>query len=91
MATVFVFKPGNLSDSKQLKRMNEFVAEMETINSPAFGSWGPIGTLYFPREFIAYETSIQEGRGLTRPVLRLSLTESFKPIPSPHQSLWKRA
>jgi len=59
MATVFVFRPGNMSDPRQLKRMNDFVSEMETINAPAFGSWGPIGTLYFMREFLAYETSIQ--------------------------------
>jgi hypothetical protein len=51
MATVFVSNPGNLSDPEKLKRMNEFVNDMEMIN----GSWGPVGTQYFVRDFISFE------------------------------------
>ncbi|KAL3096482.1 hypothetical protein niasHT_029841 [Heterodera trifolii] len=50
-STVLVFNPGNLSDPERLAKMNKFVAELEAIN----GSWGPIGTKYFVRDFIAYE------------------------------------
>uniref|UniRef100_A0A183CA78 SSD domain-containing protein n=1 Tax=Globodera pallida TaxID=36090 RepID=A0A183CA78_GLOPA len=51
--TVLVFNPGNLSNPERLARMNQFVADMEAIN----GSWGPIGTKYFVRDFIAFQLS----------------------------------
>uniref|UniRef100_A0A915CR01 SSD domain-containing protein n=1 Tax=Ditylenchus dipsaci TaxID=166011 RepID=A0A915CR01_9BILA len=55
MATVFVNRPGNLSDPARLKRMNQFVEDMEKIR----GSWGPVGTQYFVRDFLTFESSFE--------------------------------
>lgn len=57
-ATVFVNNPGNLSDPKRLRRMNQLVEDLESIN----GSWGPVGTQYFVREFITFEKAFDEGK-----------------------------
>lgn len=37
--------------------MNQFVADMESLN----GSWGPVGTQYFVRDFISFENAFDEG------------------------------
>ncbi|CAJ0954841.1 unnamed protein product, partial [Mesorhabditis belari] len=47
MATVFVSNPGNLSEPERLKKMNQFVQDFEHLP----GSWGPVGTKYFARDF----------------------------------------
>lgn len=60
MATVFVNRPGNLSDPARLRQMNNFVAEMERLNGSWGRSWGPVGTQYFVRDFINFELS-QDG------------------------------
>ena len=61
MATVFVNKPGNLSHSERLGNMNDFVADMERLNGSWGQSWGSIGTQYFVRDFITFETSFEGG------------------------------
>jgi hypothetical protein len=61
MATVFVNRPGNLSDPARLRQMNNFVAEMERLNGSWGRSWGPVGTQYFVRDFINFELS-QDGK-----------------------------
>lgn len=54
MVTFFVNKPGNLTNPKRLKKLNDFVDELESVN----GSWGKIGTQYFVREFIEFQKVI---------------------------------
>ncbi|KAK0423832.1 hypothetical protein QR680_008355 [Steinernema hermaphroditum] len=56
MATVFVNTPGNLSDPKRLAKMNQFVDDMESIN----GSWGPVATKYFVRDFMTFQASYED-------------------------------
>lgn len=47
MATIFVNRPGNLSDPARLAKLDKFVDDMEHIH----GSWGPVGTQYFVRDY----------------------------------------
>ncbi|TKR96549.1 hypothetical protein L596_010550 [Steinernema carpocapsae] len=56
MATVFVNNPGNLSNPKRMAKMNQFIDDMESLN----GSWGPVGTKYFVRDFIIFENSFED-------------------------------
>ncbi|KAI1728640.1 patched family domain-containing protein [Ditylenchus destructor] len=55
MATVFINKPGNFGEPARLRRMNSFVEEMEAIP----GSWGAVGTQYFVRDFLTFESSFE--------------------------------
>ena len=58
MATVFVVKPGNLSDPQRLNRLNQMVSDFEHLKSPDWGeSWGPVGTKYFIRDFETFQQS----------------------------------
>ncbi|VDP62201.1 unnamed protein product [Heligmosomoides polygyrus] len=56
LATLFVNKPGNLSDQARLARLNTFVEEMESLP----GSWGPQSSNYFIRDYIEYEKGMSE-------------------------------
>ncbi|CAJ0570413.1 unnamed protein product, partial [Mesorhabditis spiculigera] len=58
-ATVFVNHPGNLSDPIRLKRLNQFVADFEDLP----GSWGPVGTKYFLRDFQRFENKFHLHKG----------------------------
>lgn len=55
MATVFVTKPGNLSDPKRLQELNNFVEDMERLNGTWGESWGPAGSNYFMRDFQVFQ------------------------------------
>jgi hypothetical protein len=55
MATVFVNRPGNLSDIKRLRHMNALVEDMESLPE----SWGTVGTKYFIRDFLIFESSFE--------------------------------
>ncbi|VDM59600.1 unnamed protein product, partial [Angiostrongylus costaricensis] len=55
-ATLFVNKPGNLSDQSRLERLNSFVTELESLP----GSWGKQSTNYFIRDFADYEKGMSE-------------------------------
>lgn len=57
MATVFVNTPGKLEDPKRLKRLNEFVREMESINGTWGEGWGELGTKYFIRDYDVFQQS----------------------------------
>nr|CDJ81478.1 Patched domain containing protein [Haemonchus contortus] len=59
LATVFVNKPGNLSDPARVKRLNDFVAEMESLP----GAWGAPSSNYFMRDFIEFEKGMSEIEG----------------------------
>ncbi|KAI6225074.1 SSD domain-containing protein [Aphelenchoides fujianensis] len=61
MATVFVNNPGNLSDPARLAKLDQFVDEMEHIH----GSWGPVGTQYFVRDYRTFVNTFDgpSGRG----------------------------
>ena len=63
MATIFVNNPGNFSDVSRLKRMNKFVEDMEAIR----GSWGPVGTKYFIRDFLEFQNSFEDGGDFEEP------------------------
>ncbi|VDD90299.1 unnamed protein product [Enterobius vermicularis] len=54
-ATVFVNNPGDFSDKERLELMNNMVGEFENIT----GSWGPVGTMYFVRDFMQFETALK--------------------------------
>uniref|UniRef100_A0A0N5AZ70 SSD domain-containing protein n=1 Tax=Syphacia muris TaxID=451379 RepID=A0A0N5AZ70_9BILA len=54
-ATVFVNTPGDLSEKKHLALMNKLVEDFENIT----GSWGQIGTMYFVRDFLQFETALE--------------------------------
>ncbi|PAV69628.1 hypothetical protein WR25_25042 [Diploscapter pachys] len=61
VATVFVVKPGNLSDPQRLNRLNQMVSDFEHLKSPDWGeSWGPVGTKYFIRDFETFQQSYGE-------------------------------
>lgn len=51
MVSVFVENPGNLSKPTRLILMNEMVNDFENLR----GSWGPVGTMYFVRDFVSFE------------------------------------
>ncbi|KAE9550795.1 hypothetical protein FO519_005998 [Halicephalobus sp. NKZ332] len=63
MATIFVNNPGNFSDVNRMKKMNKFVEDMEAIN----GSWGPVGTKYFIRDFLEFENSVEDAGEFEEP------------------------
>ena len=54
-ATIFVNRPGNLSEWEHLKLMNNMVEDFENLT----GSWGPVGTMYFVRDFVEFENALQ--------------------------------
>uniref|UniRef100_A0A914Z6M2 SSD domain-containing protein n=1 Tax=Panagrolaimus superbus TaxID=310955 RepID=A0A914Z6M2_9BILA len=56
MATVFVNMPGNFSNPARLRLMNQFVEDMESLE----GSWGPIGSKYFIRDFLLFQNSFED-------------------------------
>ncbi|KAK6034934.1 patched family protein [Cooperia oncophora] len=56
VATVFVNKPGNLSDQSRVKRLNQLVDDMESLP----GAWGPESTNFFLRDFVEYEKGMSE-------------------------------
>ncbi|VDK88434.1 unnamed protein product [Onchocerca ochengi] len=55
MVSVFVETPGDLSQNMRLTLLNDMVQDFENTN----GSWGPVGTLYFMRDFVAYQNYLQ--------------------------------
>uniref|UniRef100_A0A0N4Z0C0 SSD domain-containing protein n=1 Tax=Parastrongyloides trichosuri TaxID=131310 RepID=A0A0N4Z0C0_PARTI len=55
-ATIFVNKPGNLSNVEEMSKVNKLVRDMEELQ----GSWGAVGTQYFMRDFIIFEKSFDE-------------------------------
>uniref|UniRef100_A0A8R1XS30 SSD domain-containing protein n=1 Tax=Onchocerca volvulus TaxID=6282 RepID=A0A8R1XS30_ONCVO len=55
MVSVFVETPGDLSQNMRLTLLNNMVQDFENTN----GSWGPVGTLYFMRDFVAYQNYLQ--------------------------------
>lgn len=55
MATVFVNSPGDLSKPAHLALMDRMVDDFEHLP----GSWGPVGTMYFVRDFIKFENSME--------------------------------
>uniref|UniRef100_A0A0K0G3N3 SSD domain-containing protein n=1 Tax=Strongyloides venezuelensis TaxID=75913 RepID=A0A0K0G3N3_STRVS len=55
-ATIFVNKPGNLSNVKEMKKVNQLVRDFEMLN----GSWQSTGTQYFMRDFIIFEKSFED-------------------------------
>ncbi|OZC12409.1 hypothetical protein X798_00040 [Onchocerca flexuosa] len=55
MVSVFVGTPGDLSQNIQLFLLNNMVQDFENID----GSWGPVGTMYFMRDFVAYQNYLQ--------------------------------
>lgn len=55
IATVFINKAGNLSDSSRIGLINKMVDEFEAIH----GNWGPVGTMYFLRDFVKFEKEYQ--------------------------------
>lgn len=57
MATVFVNTPGKLENPARLKRLNEFVREMESINGTWGEGWGELGTKYFVRDYDVFQQS----------------------------------
>lgn len=57
MATVFVNTPGKLENPARLKRLNEFVREMESINGTWGEGWGELGTKYFIRDYDVFQQS----------------------------------
>uniref|UniRef100_A0A8R1EU65 Uncharacterized protein n=1 Tax=Caenorhabditis japonica TaxID=281687 RepID=A0A8R1EU65_CAEJA len=57
MATVFVNTPGKLEDPARLKRLNQFVREMESINGTWGEGWGELGTKYFIRDYDVFQQS----------------------------------
>ncbi|VDN50128.1 unnamed protein product [Dracunculus medinensis] len=57
IATVFINKAGNLSDSSRIGLINKMVDEFEAIH----GNWGPVGTMYFLRDFVKFEKEYQSG------------------------------
>ncbi|KHN70673.1 Patched domain-containing protein 3 [Toxocara canis] len=54
MATVFVNSPGDLSRPTHLALMDRMVDDFEHLP----GSWGPTGTMYFVRDFMRFENSM---------------------------------
>ncbi|VDL83442.1 unnamed protein product [Nippostrongylus brasiliensis] len=56
LATLFVNKPGNLSDPSRLARLNQFVNEMESLP----GAWGSKSSNYFIRDFVEFEKGMSE-------------------------------
>lgn len=56
MATVFVNRPGNLSDPERLAKLDKFVDDMEHIHE----SWGPVGTKYFVRDYINFLSTFED-------------------------------
>lgn len=52
---MFVNNPGDFSDKERLELMNNMVGEFENIT----GSWGPVGTMYFVRDFMQFETALK--------------------------------
>ncbi|EPB74424.1 patched family protein [Ancylostoma ceylanicum] len=90
LATVFVNNPGNLSDVARQKRLNSFVAEMESLP----GAWGNKSSNYFLRDFVAYEKGMsefepEEGEWVKRDANTLN----FKDLPAflewPEYEFWK--
>lgn len=55
MASVFVETPGDFSQKLPLLLMNNMVQDFENLN----GSWGPIGTMYFVRDFILFQNFLR--------------------------------
>ncbi|VDM59601.1 unnamed protein product [Angiostrongylus costaricensis] len=58
MATVFVSKPGNLSEPKRLHRINALVEDMENLKGTWGKSWGPVGTNFFMRDYAIFHQSM---------------------------------
>ncbi|MCP9257843.1 Patched domain-containing protein 3 [Dirofilaria immitis] len=56
MIRFYVNKPGNLSNTYDLQRLNQMVSELEHMD----GSWGSTSTNYFIRDFIDYEKQFNE-------------------------------
>uniref|UniRef100_A0A7E4UPM4 SSD domain-containing protein n=1 Tax=Panagrellus redivivus TaxID=6233 RepID=A0A7E4UPM4_PANRE len=56
MATVFVNNPGDLTNVSRLRELNHFVEDMEGLA----GSWGPVGTKYFVRDFLQFQNSFED-------------------------------
>lgn len=50
MVTVFVNKPGNLSDPAQMAKMNSLVEHLERLPE----SWGESSSMYFVRDYQQY-------------------------------------
>ncbi|VDK41089.1 unnamed protein product [Gongylonema pulchrum] len=55
MASIFIETPGDLSHPTQLILMNNMVDDFEKLH----GSWGPVGTMYFVRDFVTFENYLQ--------------------------------
>ncbi|VDO48150.1 unnamed protein product [Onchocerca flexuosa] len=55
MVSVFVGTPGDLSQNMQLLLLNNMVQDFENID----GSTGPVGTMYFMRDFVEYQNYLQ--------------------------------
>uniref|UniRef100_A0A915BPN7 SSD domain-containing protein n=1 Tax=Parascaris univalens TaxID=6257 RepID=A0A915BPN7_PARUN len=59
MATVFINSPGDLSKPAHLALMDRMVDDFEHLP----GSWGSVGTMYFVRDFIKFENSMEAEEG----------------------------
>uniref|UniRef100_A0A915Q434 SSD domain-containing protein n=1 Tax=Setaria digitata TaxID=48799 RepID=A0A915Q434_9BILA len=55
MVSVFVETPGDLSQKLPLVLMNNLVKDFEHLN----GSWGSVGTMYFMRDFVLFQSYLQ--------------------------------
>ncbi|VDM68211.1 unnamed protein product [Strongylus vulgaris] len=87
LATIFVNRPGNLSDKSRLARLNSFVAEMESLP----GAWGKRSSNYFMRDFVEYEKGnseqFEEGEEIEKDVLRMKDLPAF--LEWPEYEYWR--
>ncbi|KHJ77324.1 hypothetical protein OESDEN_23056 [Oesophagostomum dentatum] len=90
LATIFVNRPGNLSDQSRLARLNSFVAEMESLP----GAWGKPSSNYFLRDFAVFEKEMREietedGEKITKETKTLNLKELPAFLKWPEYEFWR--
>ncbi|KHJ88967.1 patched family protein, partial [Oesophagostomum dentatum] len=90
LATIFVNRPGNLSDQSRLARLNSFVAEMESLP----GAWGKPSSNYFLRDFAVFEKEMKEietedGEKITKEPKTLNLKELPAFLKWPEYEFWR--
>ncbi|CAD6184084.1 unnamed protein product [Caenorhabditis auriculariae] len=85
LATVFISKPGNLSDEKRVALLDNMVSEMESLS----GSWGAPSTNYFLRDFKDFDDSMKEFEGKTESTGAVSMDNMPAFLQWPEYSFWK--